>query len=187
MICHVELRVSTKRVIIMLHFIKCTHVFALVSCKYFVILQIFVCSSFNNFDSFNKINSLIIFCNYGILRELALLWLQASSLQNLETQPSSLAAANNLAQPPQNSIFFGRWGDSTKWHFTFSRCRVWTWDPSGIWRRVVWLIDLMMEAARSSETSIYFFETTWRHIPEGCHLHIPTCSHCSQDTSANIK
>jgi hypothetical protein len=30
---------------------------------------------------------------------------------------------------------------------------------------------LMMEAVRTSETSIYFNETTRRYIPEGCHLH----------------
>jgi hypothetical protein len=31
---------------------------------------------------------------------------------------------------------------------------------------------LIMEAANTSETSVYFQETTRRHIPEGCHLHI---------------
>jgi hypothetical protein len=29
----------------------------------------------------------------------------------------------------------------------------------------------MMEAERISETSVYFYETTWRYIPKGCHLH----------------
>jgi hypothetical protein len=28
-----------------------------------------------------------------------------------------------------------------------------------------------MKAVRTSETMVYFNETTWRHIPEGCHLH----------------
>jgi hypothetical protein len=28
-----------------------------------------------------------------------------------------------------------------------------------------------MKAVRTSETMVYFKETTWRHIPEGCHLH----------------
>jgi hypothetical protein len=32
-------------------------------------------------------------------------------------------------------------------------------------------IALMMEAVRIIETSVYFNETTWRYIPEGCHLH----------------
>jgi hypothetical protein len=31
-------------------------------------------------------------------------------------------------------------------------------------------IALMMEAVRISKTSVYFNETTQRHIPEGCHL-----------------
>jgi hypothetical protein len=33
-------------------------------------------------------------------------------------------------------------------------------------------IDLMMEPVRTSETSVYFNETTRRYIPEGCHLAI---------------
>jgi hypothetical protein len=32
------------------------------------------------------------------------------------------------------------------------------------------MIDLMMEAARSSETSAHFYETIWRYIAECCHL-----------------
>jgi hypothetical protein len=32
-------------------------------------------------------------------------------------------------------------------------------------------ITLVMEAVRTSEAPIYFNETTWRYIPEGCHLH----------------
>jgi hypothetical protein len=32
------------------------------------------------------------------------------------------------------------------------------------------IIRAMMEAAQTSETSIYFNETTQRCIPEGCHL-----------------
>jgi hypothetical protein len=30
---------------------------------------------------------------------------------------------------------------------------------------------LIMEAVRTSETSVYFNETTRRYNPEGCHLH----------------
>jgi hypothetical protein len=33
-----------------------------------------------------------------------------------------------------------------------------------------WDISLIMEAVRTSETSVYFNETTWRYIPEGCYL-----------------
>jgi hypothetical protein len=33
-----------------------------------------------------------------------------------------------------------------------------------------WYIVLIMEAVCSSETSVYFKETTRRYIPEGCHL-----------------
>jgi hypothetical protein len=29
----------------------------------------------------------------------------------------------------------------------------------------------MMEAVRTSETSVYSNETTWRYIPEGSHIH----------------
>jgi hypothetical protein len=31
----------------------------------------------------------------------------------------------------------------------------------------------MMEAVRTSETSVYFNETTWRYIPEDYHLLSP--------------
>jgi hypothetical protein len=31
-------------------------------------------------------------------------------------------------------------------------------------------ITLMVKAARTSETSVYFNETTWRYNPEGYHL-----------------
>jgi hypothetical protein len=34
-----------------------------------------------------------------------------------------------------------------------------------------WDIALMMEAVSTSETSVNFYETTRRNIPEGCHLH----------------
>jgi hypothetical protein len=37
------------------------------------------------------------------------------------------------------------------------------------------VIALMMEAICISETWIYFDETTWRCIPEGCHLHTRHC------------
>jgi hypothetical protein len=33
------------------------------------------------------------------------------------------------------------------------------------------LITLLMEAVSTSETSVYFYTTTQRNIPEGCHLH----------------
>jgi hypothetical protein len=34
------------------------------------------------------------------------------------------------------------------------------------------LITLMMEAVRTSETSLYFNETIWPYIPDTCHLNI---------------
>jgi hypothetical protein len=34
------------------------------------------------------------------------------------------------------------------------------------------MITLMMDAVSSSETSVSFYQTTWRNIPEGSHLHI---------------
>jgi hypothetical protein len=30
----------------------------------------------------------------------------------------------------------------------------------------------MLEAVRTFETSVYFYDNTLRRIPEGCHLHI---------------
>jgi hypothetical protein len=41
----------------------------------------------------------------------------------------------------------------------------------GVYRR---FIALMMEAVRTSETSVYFNETTWRYIPEGYHIYYNT-------------
>jgi hypothetical protein len=37
------------------------------------------------------------------------------------------------------------------------------------------IITLMMEAVHTSQTFVYFTETTWCYIPEGNHLH--TCHH----------
>jgi hypothetical protein len=33
----------------------------------------------------------------------------------------------------------------------------------------------MKEGICISKTSVYFYETTLRHIPEGCHFHISRC------------
>jgi hypothetical protein len=33
------------------------------------------------------------------------------------------------------------------------------------------LMMLIMEAVRTSETLVYFYETTWPDISEGCYLH----------------
>jgi hypothetical protein len=30
----------------------------------------------------------------------------------------------------------------------------------------------MMEAARTSETPVNFYQSTWRNIPEDCHFHV---------------
>jgi hypothetical protein len=40
-----------------------------------------------------------------------------------------------------------------------------------------------MEAARTSETSVYFCETTRRHVPEGCRLY----TLCREDLSRIMK
>jgi hypothetical protein len=40
----------------------------------------------------------------------------------------------------------------------------------------------MMEAVRTSETAVYFCDTTRRHIPEGCHLHTRRRGKLSRDT-----
>jgi hypothetical protein len=36
------------------------------------------------------------------------------------------------------------------------------------------IIALMMDAVSSSETSVNFYENTWRSIPEGSNLHTLT-------------
>jgi hypothetical protein len=37
------------------------------------------------------------------------------------------------------------------------------------------VITLMMEAASTTETSVNFYQTTWRNIPEDSHLHTCCC------------
>jgi hypothetical protein len=34
------------------------------------------------------------------------------------------------------------------------------------------VITQMMEAVHTSEALVHFYKITWRHIPEGCRLHI---------------
>jgi hypothetical protein len=53
---------------------------------------------------------------------------------------------------------------------------MWRWKPFAKRRRVVSLkladvMTLIMEAVRTSKTSVYFYESTRRHIPQGCHQH----------------
>jgi hypothetical protein len=36
---------------------------------------------------------------------------------------------------------------------------------------VIKAISLILKAERTSETSVYFYETTRHHITEGCHYH----------------
>jgi hypothetical protein len=38
-----------------------------------------------------------------------------------------------------------------------------------------WQIILMMEAVSTFETSVNFYQTTRRNVPEGCHLHTRRC------------
>jgi hypothetical protein len=55
------------------------------------------------------------------------------------------------------------------------------WSRPTFQRRVLppssWLIVLIVEAVRASETSVYFNETIRRYIPEGSHLHLTSCSY----------
>jgi hypothetical protein len=52
----------------------------------------------------------------------------------------------------------------------------WRWLSSGMLRRVVsWKLTLMMEAVSTSETSVNFYETTWRHLQEDGHFHTRCC------------
>jgi hypothetical protein len=51
------------------------------------------------------------------------------------------------------------------------------WQLFQRWVGAYWFIALMMEAERTSETSVNFCETIWRNIPEGCHLRLTVCFH----------
>jgi hypothetical protein len=44
------------------------------------------------------------------------------------------------------------------------------------------LIALMMEAARTSETLVNFYQITWRYIPEDSHL----CTHRCENLKSNL-
>jgi hypothetical protein len=57
-------------------------------------------------------------------------------------------------------------GDCRRSKVTFQRRLSLLPPPSGR------LLVLMMKAVRTSETSVYFYETTRRYITEGCHRHI---------------
>jgi hypothetical protein len=50
--------------------------------------------------------------------------------------------------------------------------RVWRWLSSGLLRRVIWAIAVMMEAASTSETSVNYYQTTRRNSPKDSHLDI---------------
>jgi hypothetical protein len=57
--------------------------------------------------------------------------------------------------------------------FRFSRRRVLRWQPSVILRLVVsYKLTDVSEAARTSETSVNFYQNTRCDIPEGCHLNL---------------
>jgi hypothetical protein len=40
---------------------------------------------------------------------------------------------------------------------------------------IIRVVASMMEAVRTSETSVYFSETTQRYIPESCYIHTRRC------------
>jgi hypothetical protein len=44
---------------------------------------------------------------------------------------------------------------------------------------------VMMEVVRTSETSVYFNETTWCYIPEHCHVHTRRCDNLKSHVSVN--
>jgi hypothetical protein len=87
-------------------------------------------------------------------------------------------------------------GMQKMWDFRFSRRRVWNFESCGMWRRVVTLkltdvsevhtasiiiIALMMEAVRTSETSVNFNVTTRRCIPEDIKI---LCIKCQLSTAS---
>jgi hypothetical protein len=47
---------------------------------------------------------------------------------------------------------------------------------------VVWAIALLMEAARTSETLVNFYQTTWHYNPEDSHLH----THCHENLKSYL-
>jgi hypothetical protein len=60
----------------------------------------------------------------------------------------------------------------SRWDYRFSRRRIWRWLSSEILCRVVTIIAMMMETVSTSETSVNFYQTTRRNIPEESHLYI---------------
>jgi hypothetical protein len=49
------------------------------------------------------------------------------------------------------------------------------------------MIALMMEAARSSETLVNFYQTTWRYNPKDSHFHTHRCENLKSDSQLSLK
>jgi hypothetical protein len=47
---------------------------------------------------------------------------------------------------------------------------------------IIAMIASMVHAVHISETSVYANKTSWRYIPEGCHLH----AHCRENLKSHI-
>jgi hypothetical protein len=92
---------------------------------------------------------------------LLLVFISASTLRSCK-QISPLQSVRVTSTEVHRSRYHGE-VTFHLWHFRFSRQQVAKRQPSGILRLTV--------ALRISETSVNFYETTRRNIPEGCHLH----------------
>jgi hypothetical protein len=72
------------------------------------------------------------------------------------------------------TVFSGSHGGEYEYERLLGYCAVKSLGVDGISEvvtaSVVRASALMMEAVRTSETSVYFYETTRRNIPEGCDL-----------------
>jgi hypothetical protein len=62
------------------------------------------------------------------------------------------------------------WTQGVRWQCYKKLTAFWDIVPYGLVEFSGRFIALMMDAVRTSETSVYFNETTRRYIPEGCHL-----------------
>lgn len=59
------------------------------------------------------------------------------------------------------------------WDFRLSRQRLWRWLSSVMFRLLYQVDDCPFEGGtNTSETSINSYQTTWRNIREGSHLHL---------------
>jgi hypothetical protein len=104
----------------------------------------------------------------------------------LTTQPH-LVSRSRMSRSCIRSSPWHLHGGSGSAFLSFMKKFCWRWQLSGMLRRVVSsVIALMMEAVRTSETSVYFSETTRRLFPESWHLHTRRRKNLLSHTEAGL-